>query len=351
MSKVEAKNDASNMVTVTLDGNNGNISAGGNQQAGVIHLKDKNGKARVDIQSLFPATSLYNSVGKLMFYLRCIDDAACLLAIGGNGATGRISLHPSASVYSGLILAPGGTKPTPSIELDGGDGSILLNKAGVPTIVLDPQSGNLRVGGMGVGGDIALYPAAGAQSDVSAFNRAFIQLDGNHGNIVLRKQKEGEGIFLYTPEDSIVLNGQQGDIYLSNADCAEEFDVSEGDEIEPGTVMVLDQEGKLRQSREAYDKKVAGVISGAGDYKPGIVLDKQHSQDKRLPVALMGKVYCKVDAESSPIAVGDLLTTSPTPGHAMKACDPLRAFGAVIGKALRPLTTGQGLIPILIALQ
>jgi hypothetical protein len=65
----------------------------------------------------------------------------------------------------------------------------------------------------------------------------------------------------------------------------------------------------------------------------------------------MGKVYCKVDAELSPLEVGDLLTTSATPGHAMKATDPLNAFGAVIGKALRPLKTGKGLIPILIALQ
>ncbi len=65
----------------------------------------------------------------------------------------------------------------------------------------------------------------------------------------------------------------------------------------------------------------------------------------------MGKVCCKVDAQYSPIEVGDLLTTSPTSGHAMKATDPLKAFGSVIGKALRPLTAGQGMIPILIALQ
>ena len=50
-------------------------------------------------------------------------------------------------------------------------------------------------------------------------------------------------------------------------------------------------------------------------------------------------------------AAADLLTTSASPGHAMKASEPLRAFGAVIGKALRPLAEGQGLIPILIALQ
>jgi hypothetical protein len=143
-----------------------------------------------------------------------------------------------------------------------------------------------------------------------------------------------------------------GDIRLSNADCAEDFDVSGADSIEPGTVMVLGEaDGTLHQSRRAYDKRVAGVVSGAGGYKPGIVLDKQNTQANRVPLALLGKVYCKVDASYGSIEVGDLLTTSDRPGHAMKAADPTRVYGSVIGKALRPFKDGQGLIPILIALQ
>ena len=143
-----------------------------------------------------------------------------------------------------------------------------------------------------------------------------------------------------------------GDIVLTNAaDCAEEFDVTDAAEIEPGTVMVLDQHGAVRSSSEAYDKKVAGVISGAGDYKPGMILDKKDASESRMPIALVGKAYCKVDAQYAPVEVGDLLTTSPTPGHAMKADDPFKAFGAVIGKALRPLPSGQAMIPVLIALQ
>ena len=143
-----------------------------------------------------------------------------------------------------------------------------------------------------------------------------------------------------------------GHIQFENAaDCAEDFDISAGSIAEPGTVMALDDEGNLRESCHAYDKRVAGVISGAGNYKPGLVLDKQQSQSNRKPIALLGKVFCKVDAQFGPIEVGDLLTTSPTVGHAMRADDPFKAFGAVIGKALRPLANGQGLIPILIALQ
>ncbi len=142
-----------------------------------------------------------------------------------------------------------------------------------------------------------------------------------------------------------------GDVLLTGADCAEEFDLVEGQSVDGGTVMVLGEEGALQASFQAYDKRVAGVTSGAGKYKPGIILDKREIKGNRTPVALMGKVYCKVDAGYAPIVVGDLLTTSNTPGHAMKAADPLKAFGSVVGKALRPLKEGQGLIPILVALQ
>jgi hypothetical protein len=143
-----------------------------------------------------------------------------------------------------------------------------------------------------------------------------------------------------------------GDIVLNGAaDCAEDFDIANAILSEPGTVMVLGEEGALYPSQSAYDKRVVGVVSGAGDYRTGIVLDKQHTCSNRKPIALLGKVFCKVDASSEPVSVGDLLTTSDTPGHAMKAVDPTIAFGAVIGKALRPLKEGQGLIPILVTLQ
>lgn len=138
---------------------------------------------------------------------------------------------------------------------------------------------------------------------------------------------------------------------LVGGDCAEDFDVSEAEQVEPGTVMVMNEEGILEPCHQAYDKRVTGVISGAGDLRPGIVLDKQRTRARRMPVALLGKVYCKVDAQYGPIEVGDLLVTSPTAAHAMKATDATRAFGAVIGKALRGLESGRNLIPILVCLR
>src|SRR4029079_10119766 len=132
------------------------------------------------------------------------------------------------------------------------------------------------------------------------------------------------------------------DVFFKSADCAEEFGVV-SKSVEPGTVVVLRDRDLVTSSYREYDKRVAGVISGAGQYKPGIILDKKESTENnvRMPVALMGKVYCKVDADYSPIEIGDLLTTSNTEGHAMKSVDPLKSFGSVIGKALSSAEKGK----------
>ena len=143
-----------------------------------------------------------------------------------------------------------------------------------------------------------------------------------------------------------------GDVLLTGADCAEHFDILDECRLRPGTVVVIGTDGALRESCGAYDRKVAGIVSGAGSYRPAIVLDRQSVEaNGRLPIALVGKVFCQIDAGYGAVEVGDLLTTSPTPGHAMKASDPARAFGAVIGKALRPLAEGCALVPVLVALQ
>ena len=61
-------------------------------------------------------------------------------------------------------------------------------------------------------------------------------------------------------------------------------------------------------------------------------------------------LVCKVDADIGSIKAGDLLSTSPTKGHAQKVLDLPKAMGAVLGKALGSLKKGKGTIPVLITL-
>ncbi|NUS00868.1 MAG: hypothetical protein HOV67_37085 [Kribbellaceae bacterium] len=139
-----------------------------------------------------------------------------------------------------------------------------------------------------------------------------------------------------------------GDLRLAGADVAEQFEV--GTDVQDGTVVVLEDDGSLRPSATAYDKRVAGVVSGAGDRKPALVLDRVEAladRPDRKPVAVVGKAWCR---SVGPIGVGDLLTTAAEPGHAMVASDRDAAFGAVIGKALTPLAEGRGMVLVLVGL-
>lgn len=68
-------------------------------------------------------------------------------------------------------------------------------------------------------------------------------------------------------------------------------------------------------------------------------------------VALTGRVYVQADASNGAIYPGDLLTTSSTPGHAMKVTDHARAQGAILGKAMTGLAESQGLVLVLVTLQ
>ncbi|MGK5169325.1 hypothetical protein [Geodermatophilus sp. CPCC 205761] len=129
---------------------------------------------------------------------------------------------------------------------------------------------------------------------------------------------------------------------------------------------------------EAHDGRVCGIVADAvpagglpgtdpadddGEASaPGHPLARyageQDATDATVADRRMGRMvtlgcwnHCKVDADIAPVEVGDLLTTSPTSGHAQKVTDRSRAPGTVLGKALAPLPGGRGTIPVLVALQ
>ncbi len=141
-------------------------------------------------------------------------------------------------------------------------------------------------------------------------------------------------------------------------DVAELFETTE--KVERGDVLVLDEKEKFKLKRAAmpYDKKVIGIVSQS----PAILFKGSQLEiapspggfvkGLKPPVALSGRVLCKVTTENGSIEAGDFLTTSSRPGYAMKATDKEKFFGTVLGKALEPFRRGKtGLILVLVTLQ
>ena len=286
---------------ITLDDASGHIFAGGDGSFGDLTLLANDGRDRIRL-----------------------DSGGGNVWVGGNGAAGDL-----------LIFTASGDNWTRAQA----------------TIRLEGQNANIFLGGQGVDGDLVLRETDGRDRIRLDAGEAGVWLGGNGADGDIRLfAASGDNATI--DQATIRLSGEDGDIILQNADCAEDFEIEDALSVEPGTVLVIGSGSRLQVCREAYDKRVAGVVAGAGAYRPGIILGRNAGERKTsLPVALIGRVYCKADSTHGAIEVGDLLTTSLTPGHAMKAENPTKAFGAVIGKALEPLSRGVGMIPILVALQ
>ena len=106
-------------------------------------------------------------------------------------------------------------------------------------------------------------------------------------------------------------------------------------------------EAEAKKLKKPIEHPLRALAARADQKDPTKVHDRQLGK-----MATLGAyAYCKVDADIAPILAGDLLTTSPTKGHAQKVLDPVKAIGAIVGKALAPLKKGKGKIPVLVALQ
>lgn len=176
-------------------------------------------------------------------------------------------------------------------------------------------------------------------------------------DIVTFNGNDRVGIGTTAPQTTLDVRGTISPEILrisGGADIAEPFAIASKDAIKPGMVVAIDPDnpGQLRISEEAYDRTVVGVVSGAGGIDPGLILQQAGMQVEDMhPVALTGRVYVWADAAEGAIQPGDFLTTSNTPGHAMKVTDHDQAQGATLGKATSVLDEGQGLVLVLITLQ
>lgn len=274
------------------------------------------------------------------------NGSAVLLGDGVNAA-GELSLRNSlgtrtVSIYGDETDAGGayfyyqdGT--TPGIELDvegwSGEAAIqLYNQDGIDTVrIVADESGD--------GGDIRLTNSEGVET---------CQLDGNYSG---------------TGESRMRVDVVE---ILGGADLSEQFDIrpatilDDGPDVrrslaaEPGMVVSIDPEhiGELVVSTHAYDKTVAGIVSGAGGVKPGLLMGQRDTDaNGKHAVALTGRVWVNATTSNGEIQPGDLLTTSDVAGHAMRVSDHEAAQGAILGKAMSRLEQGDGLVLVLVSLQ
>ena len=200
-----------------------------------------------------------------------------------------------------------------------------------------------------------------SQTGVVGRSQTWVGVYGENSNInpAIQARNNGSGPGIFSSSQSgpaAVFDGMTRTNVLEivgGSDLAERFEVSGGVMAEPGTVMVIDpaNPGHLTPATTAYDRKVAGVVSGAGDVATGLVLHQEGVLEGDTIVAIAGRVYVRADATNGAITPGDMLTTSDLPGYVMAATDHDRAQGAVIGKAMTGLESGTGLVLVLINLQ
>jgi hypothetical protein len=282
--------------------------------------------------------------------------------IGNLGYDSRLGIgvsSPWATLTVSNDLASPGNPTNGLIYADNENDSSPLADASVGVRVNGPSAGNPYVSydirgeaGWSTGidnDDENKFKIAARWDDIAVNTRVTVTTGGNvgigttnpaerldvRGNIIIRSESSGD----------VVIELGEG------LDYAEGFDVTEHDDVAPGAVLVIDSDspGRLEISTEAYDSRVAGIVAGANGIGSGVRLGSG-----RFPhdVALAGRVYCNVDATECGIEPGDLLTTSSIPGHAMKASDPARRAGAILGKAMERLERGtRGRILVLVSLQ
>jgi hypothetical protein len=250
------------------------------------------------------------------------------VTIGGNETasswtTSGIGLRINAATYTDSSTAAAGTAASNHIHaiaqgtLAATNGAVTTTNAATLYIAGAPVAGtNMTItngysmlvagGNIGIGGNI-LNIGSNASGNIGSATSYF--------NTIFAK----------------ATSAQYADVaerYLADADYA------------VGTVLVIGGSAEVTQSTISHQTSVAGTVSE----NPGVLMNRGLEGEHIAPVALLGRVPCRV---TGTIAKGDLLVASDTPGVATKMT--MYAPGCVIGKALENYNdTTEGTIEIMV---
>ena len=301
------------------------------------------------------------------------NDSTYSVISGGNGIRIGTSSYSSAiGGGSGNTIQP----HSPYSVIGGGVDNIIQTDAndsaiggGTGNSILTGAWGSVVPGGYHNNASGPLSFAAGTRAKAN-HPGAFVWADSQDADFAstgnrqfLIRAEGGVGIGTAEPHAALDVSGtvrMKICQITGGADLAEHLNVTDADpqdefKIESGMVVSIDPSGnrKFKLADEPYDRKRVGIISGGHGVKPGLVLRDEGNPlaDGEQPIALSGQVWCHADATFGPITPGDLLTTSSTRGHAMKASDDAKARFAVLGQALTSLKEGRGWVQVLVRCQ
>jgi hypothetical protein len=330
------------------------IAAGSNQYSGV--------SGNVGIGTSAPATKLHLEGGNAEAGIRVGWGAAYPylygeirrttgngLIINSNAAGGWADINFQADGVTRAYLTNTGSfgigtsVPARKLHIDGAnvaDGLRIAWGSDYPTVYGEITHG--------LGSGLVINSAAGGGSwaDIT------FQTNGTTRATLTSAGYLGIGTAAPTALLEVAGTAKVGVLEIIGADLAEKFPIS--DEVKPGMVVSIDPNhpGQLCLTREAYDHRVAGVVSGANGLSVGAVLGNLPGSENSVPIALSGRVWVWCDATGGAIEPGDRLTTSTRPGYAMKTADDESGRGAVLGKAMTRLEAGStGLVLTLVNLQ
>jgi hypothetical protein len=263
---------------------------------------------------------------------------------GDHHVGGNVMMNAGLSIVSGGRLH---IQANESLYLNpfAGAGTVIVGGGGGPGNLA--VLGNLEANGIGLPNNFGPDGNFAAPGNHISFGHPGVSEDfiGYRDNTFFFKDSPGGGDVCDPTVEVAVLRITGG------CDLAEPFQMSH-EEIPKGAVVIdEDRPGHLKMSDGAYDTRVADIVSGANGVKAGITLHQEGLIEGGQNVALSGRVYVQADASERPIKPGDLLTTSATPGYAMKVTDHAKAQGAILGKAMTGLKEGMGMVLVLVTLQ
>jgi len=255
--------------------------------------------------------------------------------------------------FAGSVLAPGTVGETELV--DGAvtesklvDGAVTVAK--IASGAITPESiGALSIKGGKVSGSL------GVGEDLAAKTGSFVAGNFSKGLEAASLHVRGRAIFDgekrgFTVDTFVNASGQRlhmGDVVKLKGTKIKRLTGAEK-RIPVPEVTLADKEN---------DNLVIGIVSAEAPPEAGAKDTRVDPEDPSFSedggeifvVTLGTFAHCKVDATKAPIAVGDLLTSSSRPGHAIKATDP--KIGSIIGKALEPIKKGTGSIAVFVNIQ